>query len=51
MIVPRLSAVLRSQSGGKTLVIAYAFAIEFTWLNFGNFANYWLPYHFYPLAS
>ena len=50
-VIPRLSAALRSQSGGKTLVIAYALAIEFTWLNFGNFANYWLPYHFYPLAS
>ena len=50
-VIPRLSSVIGSRSSGKALVIAYAAAIEFTWLNFGNFSNYWVPYHFYPFAS
>lgn len=50
-VIPRLSGVIGSRSSGKALVIVYAASIEFTWLNFGNFANYWIPYHFYPFAS
>ena len=49
-VIPRLSNVIGSQSTGKGLVIAYAFAIEVTWLNFANYAFFWLPYHFYPVA-
>ena len=50
-VIPRLPGAVGSQTSGKLIVIGYAFAIQIVWLNFGNFAGYWVPYHFYPLAS
>ena len=50
-IIPRLSGVIGSRTSGMAIVIGYAIAIQFTWLNFSNYAVYWVPYHFYPLAS
>ncbi len=29
-------------------VIFYSFLVGFVWLNFGEFASYWIPYRFYP---
>lgn len=50
-VMPRLSGGIGANNLGKLLVIFYALAIEFTWLNFANNSNYWLPYRFYPFAS
>ena len=32
------------------LILLYYGTVEFVWLNFGNTANTWLPYQFYPLV-
>jgi hypothetical protein len=32
-------------------VILYSAVIQFVWLNFANHAEYWVPYHFYPLIG
>lgn len=50
-IIPRLSGVTGSRTSGRAIVIGYAIAIQFTWLNFSNYSVYWVPYHFYPMAS
>ena len=50
-VMPRLSGAIGSNVLGKLLVIFYALAIEFTWLNFGNNAYYWLPYRFTPFVA
>lgn len=50
-VIPRLSEGIGSNRLGKLLVIFYALAIEFTWLNFGNNAYYWLPYQFTPFVG
>ena len=34
---------------GLILVIAYAGAVQFTWLNFAIHAHAWVPYQFFPL--
>ena len=51
VVVPRLATALVSPRMGVLLVVGYALAIQFTWLNFATNANYWLPYQFYPFAS
>lgn len=33
------------------LIIVYFALVQFVWLNFANYAGYWLPYQFYPLVS
>ncbi len=50
-VIPRLSSVIGSRALGKAIVIAYAIAIQYVWLNFGTYSVFWVPYHFYPLAS
>lgn len=32
-------------------VILYSAMIQFVWLNFANHAEYWVPFHFYPLIG
>ena len=32
------------QGLGVGMVIAYAFAVQFTWLNYATHARYWVPY-------
>jgi hypothetical protein len=33
---------------GRALIVGYAAAVLFTWLNFAAHAKYWVPYHIYP---
>lgn len=49
-VIPRLSGLIGSPAMGKAIVIAYAFAIQLTWLLKSNYAIYWVPYYFYPFA-
>jgi hypothetical protein len=34
---------------GRLLVVLYLAAVQFVWLNFAQFSNYWVPYQFFPL--
>ena len=45
--VPRISGLGIS---ARTVVVAYAFAIQFVWLNFADNNYYWLPYSSYLWA-
>ena len=36
---------------GTFLVIAYAAAVQLTWLTFAHHARYWVPYHFWPFGG
>lgn len=44
---PRLFA---AGNAARIAVVAYAFAIQFVWLNFADNANYWVPYSSYLWA-
>lgn len=48
-ILARLPTVFQSRVAGTTLVTVYCFAVEFIWLNLGQFAVWWVPYRFVPL--
>ena len=47
-VLPRVQYLFKSQLMGRTLVVAYAGATLFVWLNFAAHARYWVPYQFYP---
>lgn len=32
-------------------VVAYSAAVQFVWLNYADFALYWIPYQFYPFVD
>jgi hypothetical protein len=38
-------------SGIRAAILVYYGAVLIVWLNFANFAHYWLPYKFYPLEA
>ena len=48
-VLPRLIMLFRNELSGKLIVVGYAAAIQFTWLNFASHAEYWVPYQFFPL--
>jgi EpsG family len=43
-IFAALPDAMAKESTGKSAVVAYAFAVQFIWLNFASHARYWLPY-------
>lgn len=49
-VLSRVPRVLLAGQAGRLLVVTYAFAIEFVWLNFADNSNYWLPYNNYLWA-
>jgi hypothetical protein len=55
LVLSRLPNALGSPNGSNgTLVrwvVAYSAAVLFIWLVFGAYAQYWLPYQFYPWAA
>ena len=50
-VFSRPRSVLTSEGFGTFLVIAYAAAVQFTWLAFAHHARYWVPYHFWPFGG
>jgi hypothetical protein len=48
-VFPQLVRLFRRPEMGAVLVVAYSFAVLFTWLNFAEHAQYWLPYRVFPL--
>lgn len=45
-VLSRAFVYFRSWGTGRAAIIAYAFLVQFTWLNFAEHARYWLPYQF-----
>jgi hypothetical protein len=40
-----------SEGFGTLLIIAYAAAVQFTWLTYAHHARYWVPYQFWPFGG
>jgi len=51
IVLPRAVTLFKSPQVGRLMVIAYAAAIQFTWLNFATHAKYWVPYQVYPFGA
>lgn len=49
--VPRLAQSVRIRTPLVLGVVAYYAAVLFVWLNFAAHSQYWVPYHFMPLAG
>lgn len=49
-VLARLPKIFSAQLFARALVVAYAFAIQFVWLNYADNANYWVPYASYLWA-
>lgn len=51
VVLSRAYLLFRSARIGVIAVIAFAFAIQFTWLNFAQHAKYWVPYRSFMLED
>jgi hypothetical protein len=47
-ILPQVPYVYARKGLGTVLVVLYSAAIQFVWLNFAQYAKWFVPYHFYP---
>jgi hypothetical protein len=47
-VLARVSTAFPNANFARVLVVMYAFALQFVWLNYATHAKYWVPYHFYP---
>jgi hypothetical protein len=47
-VLSRLPTAVGSPLIGRLLVILYLAAVQFTWLNFAQHAQFWVPYRFFP---
>ena len=50
-VLSRPKSIFTAEGFGTFLVIAYAAAVQFTWLTFAHHARYWVPYHFWPFGG
>lgn len=50
-VLSRPRSVLIGEGLGTVLIVLYAAAVEFTWLNYAHHARYWVPYHFWPFGG
>jgi EpsG family len=50
-VLSRPRSVFASEGFGRFLVLAYAAAVQFTWLVYAHHARYWLPYRFWPFGG
>jgi len=48
-IIARLPDQVLKSSFSRILVVGYAFAIQFVWLNYATNADSWLPFQFFPV--
>ena len=51
IVLPRVALLFQNPLVGRLVVVAYAAAIQFTWLNFATHATFWVPYHFFPFGD
>ena len=49
-VLSRPRSIMTSEGFGTILIIFYAAAVQFTWLNFAHHASYWLPYRLWPFG-
>jgi hypothetical protein len=49
VILSRVPFVYFGGFMGRFLVVAYALAVQYTWLNYATHARYWIPYKLYPV--
>jgi hypothetical protein len=47
-VLPRVQYLFKTQAFGRAVVVFYAGAVMFIWLNFAVHARYWVPYKIYP---
>jgi len=47
-ILPQVPYVYARKGLGTVAVVLYSAAIQFVWLNFAQYAKWFVPYHFYP---
>ena len=47
-ILPQIPYVYARKGLGTVLVVLYSAAIQFVWLNFAQYAKWFVPYHLYP---
>lgn len=50
-IIARIPDHVLKSGYARILVVAYAFAIQYVWLNYATHAEYWLPFQFYPMGD
>ncbi len=51
VVLSRPRSVFTTEGFGTFLVITYAAAVQFTWLNYAHHARFWVPYHFWPFGG
>ena len=50
-VLARTPSLFRDWRIGRYIIVAYAVAVQFTWLNFAAHARSWVPYNFYPTSA
>lgn len=50
-VLCRPRSVFAREGFGTFLIIAYAAAVQFTWLTFAHHARFWVPYQFWPFGG
>ena len=50
-VLSRPRSVFATEGFGTFLVIAYAAAVQFTWLSFAHHARFWVPYQLWPFGG
>lgn len=48
VVLSRVPFIFVSRRFGTAVVVTFAFAVQFVWLNFAIHARYWVPYQLYP---
>jgi hypothetical protein len=49
-VLTRVAMIGGSRLVGTSVVLAYAFMVEFVWLNYAQFSGLWVPYQFFPFS-
>lgn len=51
VVLSRPRAFFASAGLGTAAIVAYAAAVQFTWLTYAHHARFWVPYHFWPFGG
>jgi hypothetical protein len=49
IILSRIPGVYVKEDFGKVIILAYAIAVQFVWMNFAQHAGDWIPYRVWPI--
>lgn len=50
IILSRIPGVYLKEDFGKVIILAYAVAVQFVWMNFAQHAGDWIPYRVWPIV-